>query len=58
MIAHPVLVYFAVCLICSLFGIGTKLGFLGTLILSVFLTPLVSMFVLLCMERFGRGRGS
>lgn len=47
----PAIIYIVICLVCAMFGMGTKLGFWGTLLMSIFLTPLVSMLVLLIMER-------
>jgi hypothetical protein len=42
-----ILVYLVFCLLTGLCGIHRRIGFLGTFILSLFITPVVMLIVLL-----------
>jgi len=43
---YPVAIYFALCLLVAIYGRKSKLGFLGTLCASIFLTPIVCFIAL------------
>jgi hypothetical protein len=42
-----VLIYLGICLPVAIVGTGSRLGFLGTYLFSVLLTPLVMIFLLM-----------
>jgi hypothetical protein len=52
----PILVYLALCILVSFKGVDTRLGFLGTMLLSVIFTPLIVFIALILFE--GRIRRS
>jgi hypothetical protein len=43
---YPVIIYFVLCLLVAIYGRRSKLGFLGTLCASIFLTPVVCFIAL------------
>lgn len=47
----PVLIYIGLCLIVGIRGRGTRMGYWGTALLSLILTPLVVFFALILLER-------
>ncbi|WP_108661735.1 hypothetical protein [Acuticoccus kandeliae] len=47
----PVLIYFGLCLIVGIRGKDARIGYWGTVLLSVFLTPLLVFFALIMLER-------
>ena len=43
----PLLIYILLCLITALYGMDRKLGFLGSLVLSFLLSPLLVLVILI-----------
>jgi hypothetical protein len=52
----PILVYLGLCVLVGLKGMDTRLGFVGTALLSVLLTPVVVFIALVLFEDGARRR--
>jgi hypothetical protein len=51
-----VVIYLILCLIVGFVGRRRKIGFLGYFLLSLILTPLITLLFLVITERMGRAR--